>query len=487
MPNEIDFGSKTVKNATLDSATVAVPAGAVTTGTIATARLASGTASSSTYLRGDQTWATVAGAGSTGATGATGASFGVAASNYVVQAKRSADQTITSNVDTVVQFNTSDFDPQSWLNTSTYRITPNIAGYYQVSFFAWFASASAANNQYNAQARKNGSTFLLAQELATASASNSGVSMGGTRTVYLNGTTDYLDFTVYNGTSGSITLQATNGTWATASLISYGTGATGPVGVTGVTGATGPAGSATIADGSITTAKLADPFTYDCGSYSAVAPSAPVTVSGVAGNGQVVLSWGAPVLPGGAAITDYTIQYSSNSGGSYTTFSRAASTAVTATVTGLTNSTSYIFRVAAISSAGTSAYSTASASVTPSSGAATFSTFNTAWTTIGFSGSGTAASPYTKASFTASPGADGAQATVTSTGTVRVTATTAHSDFAYTIFKNGVSAYSLADNSGGNGYDGAVNATISVTAGDVIRLGTTSDYNSYTALSIWWQ
>jgi hypothetical protein len=40
-------------------------ASAITSGTVATARLGSGTANSTTYLRGDQTWATVAGGGTT--------------------------------------------------------------------------------------------------------------------------------------------------------------------------------------------------------------------------------------------------------------------------------------------------------------------------------------------------------------------------------------------------------------------------------------
>jgi len=235
--------------------------------------------------------------GAIGVTGATGASFGVAASNYVVQAKRSADQTITSASDNIVQFNTSDFDPQSWLNTSTYRITPNIAGYYEVSFFAWFGSASASNNQYNAQARKNGSTFFIAQELATASSANSGVSMGGTRVVYLNGTTDYLDFTVYNGTGASVTLQATNGTWASAQLISYGTGATG---ATGQTGATGPAvtNASTLITGTLPDAQLSTNVALKTllnqwlgMSLSGVDAGAPMLQNASQGYGSGVVHW----------------------------------------------------------------------------------------------------------------------------------------------------------------------------------------------------
>jgi hypothetical protein len=47
-------------------------AGDITSGTVGTARLASGTANSSTYLRGDQTWAAVSG-GVTSLNGQTGA------------------------------------------------------------------------------------------------------------------------------------------------------------------------------------------------------------------------------------------------------------------------------------------------------------------------------------------------------------------------------------------------------------------------------
>lgn len=94
-------------------------------------------------------------------------------------------------------------------------------------------------------------------------------------------------------------------------------------------------------------------------------PSAPTGVSGTAGDSQVSLSWTSPASNGGSTITDYVVQYSSNSGSSWTTFSDGTSTSTSATVTGLTNGTAYVFRVAAVNSVGTGSYSTASSSVTP--------------------------------------------------------------------------------------------------------------------------
>ncbi|MBV9487784.1 MAG: fibronectin type III domain-containing protein [Frankiaceae bacterium] len=100
-------------------------------------------------------------------------------------------------------------------------------------------------------------------------------------------------------------------------------------------------------------------------------PGAPTGVTGVAGDSKVTVSWTAPGDNGGAAVTGYDVQYSTNDGGSWTSASAAfhTSTATTHDVTGLTNGTAYKFRVAAINSVGTGGYSAKSAAYTPTSGA----------------------------------------------------------------------------------------------------------------------
>ena len=85
-------------------------------------------------------------------------------------------------------------------------------------------------------------------------------------------------------------------------------------------------------------------------------PDAPVVSDAIAGNQQVVLSWSAP-SDNGDAITDYVVQYALSGSGSYSTFNDGTSTSVNATVTGLTNGTTYDFRVAAVNSNGTGAFS----------------------------------------------------------------------------------------------------------------------------------
>ena len=85
----------------------------------------------------------------------------------------------------------------------------------------------------------------------------------------------------------------------------------------------------------------------------ATKPAAPTNVTGVAGDGQWVVSW-TPGASGGATITSYTA--TATPGGASCTTSNT-----TCTVTGLTNGVSYTFTVSATNSVGTSDTSGASA------------------------------------------------------------------------------------------------------------------------------
>ncbi|MDA8887098.1 putative Ig domain-containing protein [Pontimonas sp.] len=101
--------------------------------------------------------------------------------------------------------------------------------------------------------------------------------------------------------------------------------------------------------------------TFDVG-----APTAPLQVTGAtasAGNGQVALSWTAPGS-GGSAITDYVIEQLDPDGSTWTTLTDGVSTSTSFTVTGLTNGTSYSFRVSAKNTIGTGTVSS-TVSATP--------------------------------------------------------------------------------------------------------------------------
>jgi hypothetical protein len=88
-------------------------------------------------------------------------------------------------------------------------------------------------------------------------------------------------------------------------------------------------------------------------------PTAPRSVTGEAGNGQVAVSWLAPTNLGGSPISDYTV--TAVPGGA--TCSTAG--ALTCTIAGLTNAVPYTFTVVATNGAGKSPTSEASPAVIP--------------------------------------------------------------------------------------------------------------------------
>ena len=89
-----------------------------------------------------------------------------------------------------------------------------------------------------------------------------------------------------------------------------------------------------------------------------VAP-APTALLAVTGNGSVDLTWAAPTVDNGSAVTDYIAQTATSIDGPYTTFVDSTSPLTMATITGLTNGTTYYLRVAAVNAIGFGPWSNA--------------------------------------------------------------------------------------------------------------------------------
>lgn len=106
-------------------------------------------------------------------------------------------------------------------------------------------------------------------------------------------------------------------------------------------------------------------------SVAATAPDAPTNAAATAGDAEAGITWDAPADDGGSAITAYTVACASATPGDCSGISDVTTldgATTTATVTGLTNGTTYTFTVAATNGAGTSPASTATPAVTPAAG-----------------------------------------------------------------------------------------------------------------------
>jgi len=103
-------------------------------------------------------------------------------------AYQSTNQTLSTSTATKIQFQTEEFDTNNAFDNATnYRFTPQVAGYYQTSGAVTVNSTNCTITPY---IYKNGSIFKIGSQ-----PSNSGVASMSTL-VYLNGSTDYIEFWV---------------------------------------------------------------------------------------------------------------------------------------------------------------------------------------------------------------------------------------------------------------------------------------------------
>jgi hypothetical protein len=88
-------------------------------------------------------------------------------------------------------------------------------------------------------------------------------------------------------------------------------------------------------------------------------PLKPVNLGVVVGESSVSLSWSTPLSDGGTAILDYVVEYKLSSSGFWSVYTEGISTDTFTSVIGLTNDTSYDFRVSAVNGIGQGPASTA--------------------------------------------------------------------------------------------------------------------------------
>jgi hypothetical protein len=120
---------------------------------------------------------------------------------------------------TKIPFNTELFDTNSNFDSTTnYRFTPTVAGYYQISLMI-AAGFSAATGLIYGSIYKNGSEFVQGIRIAnnTANAQNGSSSV----LMYLNGSTDYVEFYGFQntGSTQSATFSSGTSTQATGVLV----------------------------------------------------------------------------------------------------------------------------------------------------------------------------------------------------------------------------------------------------------------------------
>lgn len=172
----------------------------ITSGTVATARLGSGTANSSTFLRGDQTYATPT---------ATTTHLTTTAKASITQ---TGAQSIADTTDTKINFDNEIFDPGNNFDLTTDQFTAPVTGYYSVAGGVHMASSIADLHCYLVVAGTSSGSYMGTR--------NTGQSASVSRIIHMTAT-DTLELHAWQGSGGAVnTSNAYNSPFLSVHLIS---------------------------------------------------------------------------------------------------------------------------------------------------------------------------------------------------------------------------------------------------------------------------
>lgn len=134
----------------------------------------------------------------------TTATPGVPVNGPAFRALTTTAQTITNSTFTKVACNIEEFDTNSNYDpTTNYRFTPTVAGYYQINANA--SLGGATNGYAQCYIYKNGFAYTAGSSVPNNNTVGGKVSASGL--IYLNGSSDYVEFYVWQNQGSSTNLQ----------------------------------------------------------------------------------------------------------------------------------------------------------------------------------------------------------------------------------------------------------------------------------------
>jgi hypothetical protein len=143
---------------------------------------------------------------------------GVGGTGPAFSASISGTQTVTTNTFTKVAFDTKNWDTATCFNTSTYRFTPNVAGYYLVTGSIDAGGTASNLNRAISTIYKNGSAYRLGENIGGNGSYITPYTGMVSAQVYLNGSTDYIE--LYGYVAGTTTtISVSSATWFDAVLV----------------------------------------------------------------------------------------------------------------------------------------------------------------------------------------------------------------------------------------------------------------------------
>jgi hypothetical protein len=138
---------------------------------------------------------------------------GVAGTGPAFSAYKSSNQTgISANTWTKAQLNVEDFDTASCFDNSTnYRFTPNVAGYYQIN---GNVSGNNSTAYMGTAIYKNGSLYTR-----TWSDNSQGMTAMVSAIIYFNGSTDYVELYGYMSDAGTFYSAGERGCFMSGAMV----------------------------------------------------------------------------------------------------------------------------------------------------------------------------------------------------------------------------------------------------------------------------